>query len=421
VTTDLIFELPALPDRVWDALTNPAKLRTWFGETDLVPRVGQRFTVRPKATTGLPSPIVGEVLAVEEFGRIAMRWHTEAGDLVLTWIVEKGRGGTRLQVLRSSVVGPTGRLPAAGGEDAYRRLFDEHLRAFLRSGMLGRITPPPRPSERPPVRPGRPSLFEPLGFDPAPAGRKGSDAGPGADPEPESQPVARFGTVPARGRRPWEPRPHRSPGRSWRGSPVRLGTTFAIVLTLLAGTWAFTAGPLGSWGAPGPQGVDYREDNFGPGPDHPGGPPPSGPPGGPDPNGANPAGLPFETPGASTAIAVATTPTTAPAPPPLTVQASRSVESLLSYSAQITVTNPAGADQTWANAKVTLDVTSLSVSDVDNTVTFRSVLGGVCFAPSATTSTVPAGGAFTFTFSVTALVPGLLGATPTATLNDPTC
>jgi hypothetical protein len=376
----------------------------WFGENDLVAQAGHRFTIRPRPASGFDGPITGEVLAVEAPNRLVMRWRTTSGDLVMTWLVEPGKGGTRLRVIQSSVLGP-GRAHEAtfvGTQDVYRTLFDEQLRGFLRSGMLGRIQPPPRPK-----RPA--SLFEPA-----------------ADPEPESSPVAAFGAVPPDPdrRRDWEPKPHRSPDRPWsRGVVVAICAGVALAVAL--GSWVVASDPFSTWAAPGPQGreLSAATDATGTGASAS-----AGDLGGSGGSGraatqGDPGG-----PGAAVPGGSGTQPATPQPPGPtdtagtlaaMTVSFEFPSTSLLGYTARVTVTNPAGETQNWQNAKVTLTGLNLIVSNVDTNVTSDIRAGLVCFYPSEAAAAVPPAGTVSFSFAVTA--PVVLGTISAAALNDPAC
>jgi uncharacterized protein YndB with AHSA1/START domain len=374
VAHELVFRLPALPERVWDALTNPAKLSAWFGVTDLVPEPGRRFTITPRAVTGLDGPITGEVLAVDEH-RLVMLWRTGAGELVMTWLVEAGRGGSVLTVTQS------GGLGSGGPEQTYEALFDEHLRGFLRTGMLSRIQPPPRPSQ------------DPL-------------AELGLDPEPDSSPVALFKAL----SKPKQPRERRRP----RG--VFIAFLAGIVVALVVIAWAATSsGTLPSWGAPGQQGQPLANDTHS---DQPS-PSESGTRAG-NPVGPGATDTPAAAPSAGPEGAATAAPTTTAAAAPMTVGTSVN-DSLLTFTVTVTVRNPAGAAQRWRNARVTLAILDLGVSNVDNPVSWTKHGSIVCFTPSPAVADVGPGAMFSFRFTVTKAASGLLGDVDGAALDDPDC
>ncbi len=90
---DLRFDFAALPERVWEAMTNPTKAAGWLPD-GLVAQVGRRFS--------FPGPhrISGEVIAVDPPSRVVLRCRrtTELGapvvESVMTWFVERAPGGT---------------------------------------------------------------------------------------------------------------------------------------------------------------------------------------------------------------------------------------------------------------------------------------------------------------------------------------
>lgn len=97
--------LPAPPDRVWRALTDPAALAEWFwphatygtvAETD--PRPGGRYRIEaPKA--GIEA--VGEYVAVDPPHRLVMtwRWADEPTETLVTIELVAATGGTELTLV----------------------------------------------------------------------------------------------------------------------------------------------------------------------------------------------------------------------------------------------------------------------------------------------------------------------------------
>jgi uncharacterized protein YndB with AHSA1/START domain len=146
-STELAFEYPALPDRVWDALTNSAKMSTWLTDNDFVPVLGHRFMLGSNGFPGLPGPVIGEVIEVDPPRRLVMRWRSGSSRAHVTWLVEPVSGGSRLRVIQSGVLGHP--MRAAELERVYQVVFGEQLRLLLRTGMLTKLKTDP-PSRRPP-------------------------------------------------------------------------------------------------------------------------------------------------------------------------------------------------------------------------------------------------------------------------------
>jgi hypothetical protein len=328
------------------------------------------------------------VVSVDEPRRLVMRWRTPSGDMVMTWLVEPGRGGSLLRVSQSSVLGP-GRphdSTFVGSPAAYQALFDDHLRGTLRSGLLARVQPPPRG--------GRPaSLFEPA-----------------RQVEPESSPVATFDAV-RPGRRPWEPKPHRGPARRWPPSLVMAAST-GVALAIVIAAWALAStGTLSSWGAPGPQGRPIAVDDSPSG--DAAGPSSSGGPGGPATSGTGngqpgtgQGGSPTPDP-VTTEPSVAVAPTTAPGAPPAIQLTVAVVRTLVGFTATATVRNPAGVEQSWQSANVTLSLLNLTLSVPDSNVDYSQNGMDVCFTPTAEAATLAPNATVTFHFSATSVLGGV--------------
>ena len=102
---EFAFEYPALPDRVWDALTNGTKMATWLTDNDFVPVVGHRFMLGSNGFPGLPGPVVGEVIEVDPPRRLVMRWRSGSSRATVIWLVQPASGGSRLRVIQSGLLG----------------------------------------------------------------------------------------------------------------------------------------------------------------------------------------------------------------------------------------------------------------------------------------------------------------------------
>src|SRR3954451_10896340 len=92
---EFAFEYPALPDRVWEALTNSTKLATWLTDNDFVPVVGHRFMLGADGFPGLLRPVVGEVCDADPPRRRVMRWPGGSSRATVTWLVQPASGGSR--------------------------------------------------------------------------------------------------------------------------------------------------------------------------------------------------------------------------------------------------------------------------------------------------------------------------------------
>jgi uncharacterized protein YndB with AHSA1/START domain len=87
---------PHPPERVWQALTDPAELGKWLMPTDFTPRPGSRFTFDARPDLGI---IDGEVLDVEPPRQLRCRWSGTFGNTVVTFtLAPADGGGTRLRI-----------------------------------------------------------------------------------------------------------------------------------------------------------------------------------------------------------------------------------------------------------------------------------------------------------------------------------
>ena len=82
---------PALPDVLWRALTERAKIAGWWGENDFVPETGHRFTVSAIGLAALAGPIQCTVLELEPGRRLAMSWQVGTTHATVSLLVEAGR------------------------------------------------------------------------------------------------------------------------------------------------------------------------------------------------------------------------------------------------------------------------------------------------------------------------------------------
>ncbi|MBS1879585.1 MAG: SRPBCC domain-containing protein [Actinobacteria bacterium] len=121
--------LDAPPDRVWEALVDPALLSEWLApEVELDPREGGEVVCR--FADGEERR--GEVAVVEEAERLAFTWRREeGGESWVEWTLDAVAAGTRLTVIETATpAGPM--LLAAGGARWARRLASLDL-------VLGRL------------------------------------------------------------------------------------------------------------------------------------------------------------------------------------------------------------------------------------------------------------------------------------------
>jgi uncharacterized protein YndB with AHSA1/START domain len=110
-TVRLTQHIDASPARVWDALTDPSLLATWWAAGDVAPEVGHRFTL-DMGTFGAQQC---EVIAVEPERRFAYTFGEGWLDTVITWTLEPSDGGTDLTLEHSGF-----KLDTPMGQQAYQ-------------------------------------------------------------------------------------------------------------------------------------------------------------------------------------------------------------------------------------------------------------------------------------------------------------
>lgn len=77
-TIKLKTELPYTPNKVWQALTDPKLLGSWFMENDIQPTEGHYFTFRMKPQKGWDGITHCEIISVEPQKHVAYTYRGEA-------------------------------------------------------------------------------------------------------------------------------------------------------------------------------------------------------------------------------------------------------------------------------------------------------------------------------------------------------
>lgn len=98
---DIHFEVfyPHAPERVWQAIADPAQLSSWLMSTDFEATVGRPYTMRAKPQGGFDGVVTGEVLEVEPPRKLVYSWN--GGPLkntVVVWTLEPRGKGTWLRL-----------------------------------------------------------------------------------------------------------------------------------------------------------------------------------------------------------------------------------------------------------------------------------------------------------------------------------
>ncbi|MFG1711049.1 SRPBCC domain-containing protein [Nonomuraea sp. M3C6] len=124
IRTDIY--LPHPPERVWQALIDPAQLAVWLMPNDFQPRVGHRFNFRTDPAPGFDGVIQCEVLAITPGELLRIGWAGGPGlDTTVTWQLAPDGRGTRLLLTHE------GFDQADPRQQAVRRLLDSGWRGHL--------------------------------------------------------------------------------------------------------------------------------------------------------------------------------------------------------------------------------------------------------------------------------------------------
>lgn len=108
------------PERVWDALTDPAQLAAWYMPNDFKAEVGHRFSFRTEPAPGFDGVLHCEVVSVERPHKLVYTFKGGWMDrsTLVTWTLLPQDGGTLL------------RLEHTG----FTALSDPAIRTILESG-----------------------------------------------------------------------------------------------------------------------------------------------------------------------------------------------------------------------------------------------------------------------------------------------
>ncbi len=109
IVVDELF--PQSPERVWQALVDPAQIGRWLMQpAGFEAVVGNRFTYKTTAAGNWDGTIQCEVLEVEPTRRLAYAWrggddgnvgYGSKLDTVVTWTLTAEAGGTRIRLVHS--------------------------------------------------------------------------------------------------------------------------------------------------------------------------------------------------------------------------------------------------------------------------------------------------------------------------------
>jgi uncharacterized protein YndB with AHSA1/START domain len=112
VKRDLHFDIvyPHPPERVWNALTDPAALGEWLMDNSFEPRLGHRFQFRTTPRPGFKGLVDCEVTELDPPRRLAYTWHGgwTGRPTVVTYTLEAVPEGTRQRLDHTGFRGISG-------------------------------------------------------------------------------------------------------------------------------------------------------------------------------------------------------------------------------------------------------------------------------------------------------------------------
>ena len=129
-----VLHLSRPPERVWEAITDPARIEAWLMPNDFRPVLGHRFTFR---TRPIPPHFDGivhcEVIALEPPRRLAYTWAGGGLDTVVSYRLEPQGDGTILHFEHSGFDPdrPTDRMAFKGMEPGWTRHMQVGLERVL--------------------------------------------------------------------------------------------------------------------------------------------------------------------------------------------------------------------------------------------------------------------------------------------------
>jgi uncharacterized protein YndB with AHSA1/START domain len=140
-------EIAAEPERVFQAITDPRELMTWWGSGDTYRahswtadvRVGGRWRAEGKSVDGRPYAVFGEYLEIARPHRMVHSWchdwDAEHPPTRVTYTLEALAGGTRLTVRHEGFVQPQACDAHARGWARVLDWLSAYVSTALRPGL----------------------------------------------------------------------------------------------------------------------------------------------------------------------------------------------------------------------------------------------------------------------------------------------
>ena len=120
---DLHFEIdyPHPPEKVWQALTDPAAIAEWLMPNDFEPRIGHRFTFHTHPAPGFDGIIDSEVLEIDPPRLLVYTWFANFHEdpksrSIVRWELTPTKSGTHVKLTHSGLASePAACKDYAGG------------------------------------------------------------------------------------------------------------------------------------------------------------------------------------------------------------------------------------------------------------------------------------------------------------------
>ncbi|MCR8842467.1 SRPBCC domain-containing protein [Paenibacillus sp. SC116] len=113
---ELDFQYTTTIEKLWSAITDPNKLEKWVLPNDFKPEVGHHFQFRAEPNEWWDGLIEGEVLVVEEPGRLSYSWASGAEKHLVVWTLQDlGDGKVNLHLEQTGFSNPHGLAGAKHG------------------------------------------------------------------------------------------------------------------------------------------------------------------------------------------------------------------------------------------------------------------------------------------------------------------
>lgn len=130
---------PHPPERVWQALTDPAALAEWLMPNTFEPRLGHQFRFWTTPRPGFDGVVNCQVTVLEPPHRLAFTWQGEPlrQPTLVTFLLQPAGTGTQLRLEHTGFEGPGGFFVRTILSRGWPGLLRRALARLLTSDQLG--------------------------------------------------------------------------------------------------------------------------------------------------------------------------------------------------------------------------------------------------------------------------------------------